>query len=82
MKTPRLTPLELETTAHAAFRVGKSVDTIRFAISTGKLPAYTVQRGVGARHMHLVRPADVDRVFAPRPSDLPTVSPDELTLTA
>lgn len=80
-KNSRITPLELETTAHAAFRVGKSTESIRFAISTGRLPAYSVQRGKGERFMHLLRPADVDRVFATRPAELPVADPDELALT-
>ncbi|MCB1257061.1 MAG: hypothetical protein KDB26_08150 [Microthrixaceae bacterium] len=80
-KNSRITPLELETTAHAAFRVEKTIQAIRAAISTGKLPAYSVQRGKGERHMHLLRPADVDRVFATRPAELPAADPDELALT-
>ncbi|MCB1256569.1 MAG: hypothetical protein KDB26_05650 [Microthrixaceae bacterium] len=77
-KNPRITPLELETTAHAALRVGKSIDAIRFSIATGKIPAYSVQRGTGERFMHLLRPSDVDKVYPPRPESLPSADPNEL----
>ncbi len=80
-KNSRITPLGLETTASAAYRVGKSIDAVRAAISTGKLPAYSVQRGKGERYMHLLRPADVDKVFRTRPAALPAADPDELALT-
>ncbi|MCB1258657.1 MAG: hypothetical protein KDB26_16210 [Microthrixaceae bacterium] len=77
-KNSRITPLDLETTAHAALRVGKTIDAIRAAISTGRLPAYSVQRGTGERFMHLLRPSDVDKVYPTIPATLPVVDPDEL----
>ncbi|MCB1256573.1 MAG: hypothetical protein KDB26_05670 [Microthrixaceae bacterium] len=76
----RLQELDMETAPHAGKRHGRAHTTVLRAIELGRLPAYVVRgRGEGARPLYLVRPGDVDRLFASHIEDLP-VTPRELSL--
>jgi len=72
-KNSRLQELDLETTIHAARRVGRGVTSVHTAIHNGELPAYVITgRGKGVRPLYLVRPSDVDKLFlTDRIDDLP-----------